>query len=162
MSAEWPEGETLTERRRGRGPGRPKPRSRAFNSLGAKARSPRQHAGDGSSGRAGTHRPSGLRPRAPPGRSGSRGASSSRLRSPHRPPLPSPASRGPATPTPAGPRKRPVFPILSPERLPLRALSRFHFSVPNAAATSCHRPLSQHGGCSCLNVSRGLRELARH
>ncbi|CAK6443015.1 unnamed protein product [Pipistrellus nathusii] len=163
VSAEWPAGERLTSRRRGRGPGRPKPRSRAFNSLGAKARSPRRHARTGgSSGRAGTHRPSGLRPRAPPGRSGSRGASSSRLRSPLRPPLPSPAWRGPATPTPAGARKRPVLPLLGPERLPLRALSRLHFSVPNAAAASCHRPSSQHGGCSCLNASRGLRELAPH
>lgn len=77
-------------------------------------------------------------------------------------PSPPPASRGPATPTPAGPRKRPVLPLLSPERLPLGAWSRFHFSVPDAAATSCHRPSSQHGGCSCLNASRGLRELAPH
>lgn len=76
--------------------------------------------------------------------------------------LPSPAWRGPATPLPAGARKRPVLPRLSPERLPLRALSRLHFSGPNAAAASCHRPSSQHGGCGCLNASWGLRELAPH
>lgn len=159
VSAEWPAGKRLTSRRRGQGPGRPKPRSRAFNSLGAKARSPRRHAGVRELGSGRDPPPLGAQAA---GASGPQRLSGRIVFAAPLPSPPLPAWRGPATPIPAGARKRPVLPLLSPERLPLRALSRLHFSVPNAAAASCHRPSSQHGGCSCRNASRGLQELAPH
>lgn len=126
-------GERLTSRRRGRGPGRPKPRSRAFNSLGAKAEARGGAPETRSSGQAGTHCPSGLRPRAPPGRSGSRGASSPLLRAALLlpPPLPglasssdadsggSPEEAGPPSPQPGTASSQGLFsppPLLSPKR----------------------------------------------
>lgn len=125
--ARAPRGKRLNSRRRGREPGRGKPRSRAFNSLRAEAK-----AGGGEAGRD-THGPSGLRPRAPPGCSGARGASS---RAPRRS---SAASASPATsPSPPSPplpglassddadfgwsRKRPGPPSAQPRNGSLSAL----------------------------------------
>ena len=83
-------------------------------------------------------------------------------------PLPSLASRAPATPTPARLRKGPVFPLLSQGTASSHSFVSPSLLSPNAATTSCHRPSSQQGGSgsgdggggpSCRNSSRGRGKL---
>lgn len=153
----------------GPGAGPPDAALKGMQLVGSRGRSPGRARTARSSGRTGTPPPLGLRPWAPPGRGGSRDASSpARRRS-------SAASASPPLPGLAGSPRRRLQPVpgrgwsslsSARERLPLGALSLLllHFSAPNAAAASCHRPSSQHGGGggsgSCFRASRGLRELA--
>lgn len=119
--------------------------------------------GDAELGRAGTHRPSGLRPRAPPGRNGCRGASSRSSAFRSACPLPGLASSRDADS--AGPRKRPVLPPLSPSAASSRSLvSPPPRLSPKRRGRLLSSPSSQHGGGggggSCRNASGGHRELA--
>lgn len=152
-------GKQLNSRCRGWEPGRGNPRSRAFNYLGAEAKA---RGGErGARGvRAGWETPRPLGAQAA-GASGQRRVSGriisgfsallSCLRLPPRRhlPLPSDADFG-WSPEEAGSSLS-----SAQERFPLGALSLLllHFSVPNAAAASCHRLSSQHGGGggSCLS-----------
>ena len=165
-----------------RGRGRGNPRSRAFNSLAAEALARVREPGAGSWGKGaerGALGPPGARPPRPVGAQAAGASGQPRgsgrivsgfpalLSRPHRLrlPLPSPASRAPRdadfgrTPEEAGSflsSAREPFPL----RAPSLCLLLLHFSVPDAAAASCHHPSSQHGGrgSSCRSASRGPAE----